>query len=192
MERGNESTINGEGHNGTGRNTWQVLLRTRYFLLCMFGIFATTFILFPGVTIEVQPENDWYAILVVTFYNAGDVLGRFGSSSSRDNAILLVAEQYLLGMTLLRFLIFVPLLIILASDVINGKISLLEISITTCFLLGITNGALGTSCAIHAPKHEETRRNKNIAGNAIFCSLLGGCTIGTLIAIGITFALQKD
>lgn len=117
-------------------------------------------------------------------------LGRFGSSS-RNKAILLVAEQYLFGMTLLRFLVFVPLLIILASDVIDGNISLLEISLTICFLLGITNGALGTSCAIHAPKNEETRRNKNIAGNAISCSLLGGCTIGALIAIGITFALQN-
>jgi len=156
----------------------------------MFGIFATTFIVFPGVTIEIQPENDWYAILVVTFFNAGDVLGRFGSSCS-DKAILLVAEQYLLRMTLLRFLVFVPLLIVLASGVINDDVSLLEVSLTICFLLGITNGAVGTSCAIHAPKNEETRRNKNIAGNAISCSLLGGCTIGALVAIGITSALHN-
>jgi len=193
-ERGNESTNNssqtGAGQNASGHNTRQVLLRTRYFLLCMFGIFATTFIVFPGVTIEIQPENDWYAILVVTFFNAGDVLGRFGSSCS-DKAILLVAEQYLLRMTLLRFLVFVPLLIVLASGVINDDVSLLEVSLTICFLLGITNGAVGTSCAIHAPKNEETRRNKNIAGNAISCSLLGGCTIGALVAIGITSALHN-
>ena len=88
----------------------------------MFGIFATTFIVFPGVAIEVQPENDWYAILVVTVFNAGDVIGRFGSSSS-DKAILLVAEQYLLGMTLLRFMVFVPLFIILASKMIKLHIN---------------------------------------------------------------------
>ncbi len=183
-ESNNLSQI-GEGRNAAGRHTRQVLLRARYFLVCMFGIFATTFIVFPGVAIEVQPENDWYAILVVTVFNTGDVIGRLGSSSN-DKAILLVAEQYLLGMTLLRFAVFVPLFIILASNIINDDISLLEISLTICFLLGITNGAAGTSCAIHAPMKEETRRNKNIAGNAISCSLLGGCTIGALIAIGIT------
>lgn len=175
---------------GAGHITWQVLLRTRYFLSCMFGIFATTFIVFPGVSIDVLPENDWYAILVVTFYNAGDVLGRLGSSSSKK-PILLVAAQYLLGMTLLRFVVFVPLLIILASDLTNGDVSLMKVSLTICFLLGLTNGSLGTSCAIHAPKNEETRRNKNIAGNAISCSLLGGCTTGALIAIGITSALHS-
>ena len=187
----NNSNQSGDGQNVAGQNTWQVLLRTRYFLVCMFGIFVTTFIVFPGVAIEVQPENDWYAILVVTVFNAGDVLGRFGSSSS-DKAILLVAEQYLLGMTLLRFVVFMPLLIILASGVINENISLLAISLSICFLLGITNGTVGTSCAIHAPKKEETRRNKNIAGNAISCSLLGGCTAGALVAIGITSTLHNS
>ena len=59
----------------------------------MFGVFTTTFIYcFPRSRIEVQPENDWYAILVVTVFNvnagAGDVIGRFGSSSS-DKAIKL-------------------------------------------------------------------------------------------------------
>eukprot|EP00573_Skeletonema_grethae_P013266 CAMPEP_0201707912 /NCGR_PEP_ID=MMETSP0578-20130828/53636_1 /ASSEMBLY_ACC=CAM_ASM_000663 /TAXON_ID=267565 /ORGANISM="Skeletonema grethea, Strain CCMP 1804" /LENGTH=351 /DNA_ID=CAMNT_0048196645 /DNA_START=324 /DNA_END=1375 /DNA_ORIENTATION=- len=118
----NNSSQTEEGQNVIRQNTWQVLLRARYFLVCMFGIFATTFIVFPGVAIEVQPENDWYAILVVTVFNAGDVIGRFGSSSS-DKAILLVAEQYLLGMTLLRFVVFVPLFIILASNMIDDDIS---------------------------------------------------------------------
>ena len=99
----------------------------------MFSIFATTFVVFPGVAIEVQPDHDWYAILVVTLYNAGDVLGRLGSSYK---AILLASERYLWGMTLIRFVLFVPLLIVLATTTAaNGEEALLAASLVVCFLL---------------------------------------------------------
>lgn len=121
--------------------------------------FCITISIYPGLvtslpTVDHYFSKSWYAIILITLYNVGDMLGRLICYIPMFSSKINTKHMYIF--ITLRGIIMLPLIIIhvcfkvskqykhnwFASDIITYIVIL---------LFGLTNGQLGTSLFIHAP-----------------------------------------
>ncbi|KPI87747.1 putative nucleoside transporter 1 [Leptomonas seymouri] len=153
-----------------------VFKRVYPMLMCVFLVYFTSLLIFPGVFFLVSTNSDWYMTVVVTLFNAGDFISRM---------ILMIRPlrpppKMVVAGTLGR-LIIIPFLVLCARSIING-VALPYVLIT---LVGLTNGYFGCMACIHCPRTTTLR----YAGERSLAAMLSGIAIMFGLCFGSNLSL---
>jgi len=115
--------------------------------LIVFGVFVVTLALFPGITGMVPStltklSNDWFQVLMITFFQVGDCAGRF-----LPKFIALFKRKSLIVATLLRVVFF-------GLFILCIKIQLhISIPIIIMIIFAFSNGHCSTLAMMYGPSN---------------------------------------
>ncbi|KEG11204.1 nucleoside transporter-like [Trypanosoma grayi] len=148
---------------------------------CFFTYFCT-FLLFPGVMLAVDPDDDWYGTIVMAVFNAADLMGRLICLIK----CLWPPRKWVVIGTISRILLF-PLLLLCATGHIPSYGAAYVITAAT----GITNGYFATISITYAPETEglANEGERAIASQATGVCLLFGVSTGSLLQLAIALKL---
>lgn len=149
----------------------------------VFLCFLITFIVFPGVCLETKfkfldgksGEFAWNSVLMITFFNTFDTIGRFLGGSYQ-----LFTPNTVIILTLVR-LIFVFTFIMIG---LNKLFQSDWFRIVNMALFAFTNGYNSTLLMIYGPTGVQNE-HKERAGIIMSFHLVGGIFAGSLVAIGM-------
>ena len=161
-----------------------IFLKIKHLAFVNFGVMFVTFLIYPGLTTQIQSENDslnghsdWFALILITEMNIFDLIGRWWFATYIDCGF---DQNNLWIATLWRILIY-PLFIALAKGEIKHGDWLAYLGIA---YLGSTNGMYCTLAYMHAPKivykHEQ-----EIAGAMMSFSLVSGIACGSVVSLAL-------
>lgn len=150
----------------------------------IWGNFALTLSVFPGVTVEFQSESglgSWFPVILISTFNLGDMLGRMWSSYNycehppKENLI----RKLVLGRCFL-----VPLFIL---SVHPHVLSNDAFSVLLLFVHGVSSGYAATMCMVLAPTLVQNEDDKEIASMEmvflLMCGLSTGAVAGSIIQV---------
>ncbi|KAI9823044.1 MAG: hypothetical protein M1832_002698 [Thelocarpon impressellum] len=171
-----------------------LLSKLRWQASAVFLCFSVTmlFPVFSQAILSVQPpgsssrlfEPDSFIPLALLFWNAGDLLGRLSTGIPALSFPSTSPPQLLLLAALLRTL-FIPLY--LACNIPSQQPPLIASDlfylVVVQFGFGLTNGWLGSSCMIAAPRAVE-EDEREAAGGFMGLCLVAGLTAGSLASFG--------
>lgn len=142
--------------------------------------FFITLTVFPGVGVAVNPNDDWFGVIIVFLFNFGDTIGRFGSNLPK-----IWLPRRLVPIAATCRLIVVPLFIIcITPRWIPGNV----FPMILMFLTGVSNGFIGSMSLVYGPQTPALKSDgeRALAGNSMSLALLGGCSSGSLLALLVT------
>ena len=156
-------------------STIETMKKIKVMLFVVFYTFTISLVVMPAVGVAINPKAEYFGILIITMYNAGDTCGRLLTFVHK----IWIPERYLPYAALARTLLL-PLFFICAKPkLIPGNI----FPMFLMFFTGISNGFVGTLSMIYAPSSLHTEQEKNISGNIMSFGLLLGCSIGSGIGL---------
>lgn len=153
-----------------------VFKRVYPMLVCVFLIYFTSLLTFPGVFFLVSTTSGWYMTVIVTLFNAGDFISRMVLMFRP----LRPSPKVVVAGTLGR-LIIIPFLVLCVRGIIRGE-ALPYVLIT---LLGLTNGYFGCMACIHCPRTTTLR----YAGERSLAAMLSGISIMLGLCFGSNLSL---
>ncbi|KAG0474117.1 hypothetical protein HPP92_015974 [Vanilla planifolia] len=151
----------------------QLLIQNWDYALDLFLIYVLTLSIFPGFLSEDTGKHalgSWYALILITMYNATDLIGRY---SPLIPWLRIESRRALMIIILLRFFL-IPAFYFTAKYGAQGYMIMLT------SLLGITNGHLTVCVLTEAPKGHKGPE-ANALGNLLVAFLLGGICSGVAL-----------
>ena len=156
-------------------STFAVMKKIKAMLFVVTYQFTVSLVVMPAVGVAINPNAEYFAIVIITMFNAGDTCGRLLTFVRK----IWIPERYLPYVSLSRTLLL-PLFFICAKPhIIPGNI----FPMFLMFFTGISNGFVGTLSMIYAPASLHTEAEKNISGNIMSFGLLVGCSVGSGIGL---------
>jgi hypothetical protein len=190
------STLSGPGDSPTGYGeAWMVdddgvsarplrviLGITAPRLVANFLVYFFTLTVFPGLGVMADLTSGWFGIIIVFLFCLGDLCGRLLCRFPR----LWVLPKRLLPMSVAR-VVFIPLFVLCVNPkVIPGRV----FPCALMLLCGVTNGFTSSLCMMYSPMNPALRDSERGAiGCAMSLSLLGGCSAGSMVGLGVTTLL---
>jgi solute carrier family 29 (equilibrative nucleoside transporter), member 1/2/3 len=153
-----------------------VFKRVYPMLLCVFLIYFTSLLIFPGVFFLVSTTDGWYMTVIVTLFNAGDFVSRVVLMFRP----LRPSPKVVIGGTLGR-LIIIPFLVLCVRGLIPG----VALPYVLIALLGLTNGYFGCMACIHCPR----TTTLHYAGERSLAAMLSGIAIMLGLCFGSNLSL---
>ncbi|KPA80135.1 putative mitochondrial inosine-guanosine transporter (NT2) [Leptomonas pyrrhocoris] len=153
-----------------------VFKRVYPMLLCVFLVYFTSLLIFPGVFFLVKTNDGWYMTLIITLFNLGDFVSRMLLMFRP----LRPSPTMVIGGTLGR-LIIIPFLVLCVRGIISG-VALPYVLMT---LVGLTNGYFGCMACIHCPRTTTLR----YAGERSLAAMLSGIAIMLGLCFGSNLSL---
>ena len=148
--------------------------------------FFITLTVFPGVGVAVEPNDDWFGVIIIFMFNFGDTCGRFCSNFPK----IWLPRKYVPFASIAR-LIIIPLFFFC---VMPKWIPGMAFPLCLMFVTGVSNGFIGSMSLVYGPQTETLGSDgeRTLAGNAMSTALLGGCSAGSLLALLITTYLPSN
>lgn len=153
-----------------------VFKRVYPMLVCVFVVYFTSLLIFPGVFFLVSTTDGWYMTVIVTLFNAGDFISRMVLMFRP----LRPSPKVVIGGTLGR-LIIIPFLVLCVRGIIRG----VALPYVLIALLGLTNGYFGCMACIHCPRTTTLR----YAGERSLAAILSGIAIMLGLCFGSNLSL---
>lgn len=141
----------------------------------VFSVYAVTLSIFPGVLAEdVRNESlgDWYPVLLITCFNAFDVLGKMLPRWWVWGSSILGEKPKTLAVASVLRVLFVPAFLFVSKENAPLACTVLVAS------LGLTNGWYSSVGMMTAPKTFVENGDQEICGTVMVFFLLGGLATG--------------
>ncbi|CEM19655.1 unnamed protein product [Vitrella brassicaformis CCMP3155] len=157
--------------------------------LNVFLVFAVTFTIFPSVsgTWEVgrgsRLANDWFKLIVVGFFQLGDLVGRY-----MPNWGMKVPPHHLNKGVAARF-VFIPLFMAcqrLGDSLIFGSQAFRYL---VMLAMALTNGWMASLSMTFAPQQVSSEAEKEVVGFIMCLSLIGGICAGSWLSYATQWGL---
>jgi len=144
-------------------------------MLANFLVYTVSLIVFPQLCSNAS-DAEYYAVTSIFLYSFGDTCGRFVCRFR----VVHITPRALLPISVARF-VFVPLLILSVNPKLIPGFVLPGILM---YLVGISNGFTSSLCMMYGPSTLTLADDERAgAGSAMSFSLLGGCSVGSLLAL---------
>lgn len=144
--------------------------------------FLVTYLMYPGVLIAVNRNDNWYTTLILAVYNFTDLLGRLMTLWKRlwppRKAVVIIC---------IARIVFLPLLLLCAKHIIPSEAAAY---VFTAFM-GLTTGFFGTVTMVYSPETPGLKSDaeRSCAGQLAGVSLLIGCAVGSLVQLPMVLGL---
>lgn len=177
------------GDDGASQDTVPILPVIKKIWKMMFSCCLTFFItltVFPGVGVAVEPNDDWFGVIIIFLFNFGDTIGRFCSNFPK----IWLPRKYVPFASMAR-IIFIPLFFFCITP---RWIPGMPFPLILMFVTGVSNGFIGSMSLVYGPQTETLASDgeRTLAGNAMSTALLSGCSAGSLLALLITSYLPSN
>lgn len=153
-----------------------VLRKTWVMMATCFFTFFLTYLLYPGMLLQVNLDDKWYTTNVMAVYNFMDFVGRLVTlwdcfHPSRKVVVIACFARILL----------VPLLILCATHHISSEAA----AYVFTAILGVSNGFVGSLSMLFSPLSPglSSEGECALASQATGVMILLGCALGSLIQI---------
>jgi len=161
----------------------KVLRSIWYHGTTVFFIFLVSLLIFPGfltVTCAKGPfegmGNDWYRLILVTVFNVSDLLGRVVAGPTikwiPNSSLWIIAASRI---------VLVPVFWWFVYDDLDWWWGPMVFT----FLLGVSNGCIGSICMMHGPSRVEAHE-REMAGTLmaflLMMGIIGGATLQLVVA----------
>jgi hypothetical protein len=173
-----EATAHAGDEQAADVDTMRVLGVCKWNMLANFFVYAVTLFIFPGLGVAVEPDSNWYGIIIIFMYNFGDFGGRM---LCRFDALLLRERMHWLQLGSLARVVFVPLFMLCVKP---RAIDAPALPMVMMYLVGVSNGFVSSQLMMFTPASTALHAHERAsAGSAMSLSLLGGCCAGSLSAL---------
>lgn len=184
----NETAVNSQNTFVQESSILDVYRKIGFMAIQVFVCFTITFVVFPGTTLSTSfdflGDNEanknkrgaWFAVLMVTFFNIFDTIGRFLPSKLQlftpNNVFILTVSR----------LIFIPLCVLIQlSSSPHGIFKSDWFRIVNMAIFAITNGYNSTLLMMFGPSMVESHELER-TGIIMGTHLVGGIFFGSIIA----------
>lgn len=132
---------------------WEITKAIYPYMISICLAYFTTLCLYPGIASEIIScrLGSWMPILMMALFNGADLLGKMFASSKRH-----IYESFILRSSVGR-LIMIPLMIMCVAPKSKPIFSQEATAFMFAFILGFSNGILGSLPMIQAPSKVDVR-----------------------------------
>ncbi len=148
------------------RIRWTVVQQIWKLMVAIFANYFVTLLVFPGLVSEVQycPIGDWMPIILIAVFNATDFVAKWLAllpcSLKWSSFWLMVASITRVVIVPVILLCIVPS----PSSPVIGGVAVIITAVMFNFVLGLTNGFLGSLPMINVSKEIRKDKDRELAG----------------------------
>jgi hypothetical protein len=148
------------------RTRWTVVKQIWKLMVAIFANYFVTLLVFPGLVSEVQycPIGDWMPIILIAVFNATDFVAKWLALLP---CALKWSSFWLMVASISRFVIVPVILLCIVpspSSPVIGGVAVIVVAVMFNFVLGVTNGFLGSLPMINVSKEVRKDKDRELAG----------------------------
>lgn len=161
---------------------WPIIKLIYPMQIACFNVFFLSMFIFPSLVIPIDRVDNWFATIAIMMYNCGDASGRMLSSLK----VIWPSRRVLFIVSFVRFA-FMVLIFMYIYKYIPGHVA----PYITMALIGLTNGFFGATAMVFGTAHPQLKTDGEmvIAGQLMGISLLGGCSVASMLALVVVLYL---
>ena len=148
------------------RTRWNVVKQIWKLMVAIFANYFVTLLVFPGLVSEVQycPIGDWMPIILIAVFNATDFVAKWLALLPCS---LKWSSLWLMVASIIRVIIVPVILLCIVpspSSPVIGSVAVVVVAVMFNFVLGVTNGFLGSLPMINVSKEVRKDKDREMAG----------------------------
>ena len=148
------------------RTRWNVVKQIWKLMVAIFANYFVTLLVFPGLVSEVQycPIGDWMPIILIAVFNATDFVAKWLALLPCS---LKWSSLWLMVASIIRVVIVPVILLCIIpspSSPVIGGVAVVIVAVMFNFVLGVTNGFLGSLPMINVSKEVRKDKDREMAG----------------------------
>ena len=148
------------------RTRWNVVKQIWKLMVAIFANYFVTLLVFPGLVSEVQycPIGDWMPIILIAVFNATDFVAKWLALLPCS---LKWSSLWLMVASIIRVIIVPVILLCIIpspSRPVIGGVAVVVVAVMFNFVLGVTNGFLGSLPMINVSKEVRKDKDREMAG----------------------------
>lgn len=148
------------------RTRWNVVKQIWKLMVAIFANYFVTLLVFPGLVSEVQycPIGDWMPIILIAVFNATDFVAKWLALLPCS----LKWSSFWLMVTSIIRIVIVPIILLCIvpspSSPVIGGVAVVVVAVMFNFVLGVTNGFLGSLPMVNVSKEVRKDKDREMAG----------------------------
>ena len=151
------------------RTRWNVVKQIWKLMVAIFANYFVTLLVFPGLVSEVQycPIGDWMPIILIAVFNATDFVAKWLALLPCS---LKWSSFWLMSASITRSVIVPVILLCIVpspSSPVIGGVAVIVVAVMFNFVLGVTNGFLGSLPMINVSKEIRKDKDRELAGECV-------------------------